>query len=159
MVSASAYLPQTKNNNINNETNPQKDELKGESKLKMNLQLFAEGSSDEVDNGKAIKNPIIGKERVGSALKDDVVDSIRNDKNQIIKEFPATAKGHGFSDIIDNYVGDAIHIKLSDGADLYQLPGSNNGVSGRFEWIVENEKVTHRMFIENGTINGRPILP
>ncbi|NLK96359.1 MAG: hypothetical protein GX275_14430, partial [Clostridiales bacterium] len=107
----------------------------------------------------AIENPIIGKERVGSALRDDFVYVIRNDKNQIIKEFPATAKGHGFSDIIDNYAGDAVHTKLPDGADLYQLSGSNNGVSGRFEWIVENGKVTHRMFIENGIINGRPILP
>lgn len=46
-----------------------------------------------------------------------------------------------------------------DGADLYQLSGSNNGVLGRFEWIVENGEVTHRMFIENGTMNRRPILP
>ncbi|KYN78013.1 hypothetical protein A0J52_01645 [Clostridium sporogenes] len=130
-----------------------KNLYKAEGLLKMDLQKFGKRMS------KNIENPIIGKERVGSALKDDFVDAIRNNKNEITKEFPAKAKGHGFPDIVDNYAGDAKHKKLPDGADLYQLSGANNGIAGRFEWIVENGKVTHRMFIENGTINGRPILP
>lgn len=107
----------------------------------------------------SIENPVIGKPRTGSASKNDVVDAIRDGKNQIIKEFPATAKAHGFSDIVDNYAGDAVYTRLPDGADLYQLLGSNNGVNGRFEWIVENGTVVHRMFVENGTLNGRPIIP
>lgn len=48
---------------------------------------------------------------------------------------------------------------LKSGADLYQLQGSFNGVAGRFEWIVDKERVTHRMFVPNGLINGEPIKP
>ncbi|RMI32272.1 hypothetical protein EBN03_14910 [Nocardia stercoris] len=40
---------------------------------------------------------------------------------------------------------------------LVQMPGEVNGVSGRFEWIVDGDKVTHQMFVKNGTINGVPI--
>ncbi|AVQ47678.1 hypothetical protein [Clostridium botulinum] len=119
-----------------------KNLYKAEGLLKIDLQKFGKRMS------KNIEKPIIGKERVGSALKDDFVDAIRNNKNEITKEFPAKAKGHGFPDIVDNYAGDARYTKLPDGADLYQLFGANNGIAGRFEWIVEN-----------GTINRRPILP
>ena len=44
-------------------------------------------------------------------------------------------------------------------ATLYQLEGSLNGVPGRFEWIIQDGYVTHRMFIQNGTMNGVPIKP
>ena len=44
-------------------------------------------------------------------------------------------------------------------ATLYQLDGSLNGVAGRFEWIIQDGNVTHRMFIQNGTMNGVPIKP
>ena len=52
-------------------------------------------------------------------------------------------------------------IKGGDGLtrELYQLEGSLNGVSGVFEWIVDSrpEKgVTHRLFIKDGTITGKP---
>ncbi|MEV2220303.1 hypothetical protein AB0E01_10540 [Nocardia vinacea] len=31
--------------------------------------------------------------------------------------------------------------------------------TGRFEWIIDGDKVTHQMFVRNGTINGIPIKP
>jgi len=33
-----------------------------------------------------------------------------------------------------------------------------NGEAGRFEWIVQNQQVTHRLFVKGGGINGIPIL-
>lgn len=79
-------------------------------------------------------------------------------KPQIVKEFPATAQSHGFNDIVDNYAGYATKTQLNN-ATLYQLDGSLNGVAGRFEWIIQDGNVTHRMFIQNGTMNGVPIKP
>ena len=65
---------------------------------------------------------------------------------------------HAFPDIIDNYAGFADKFKIPNGT-LYQLKGSLNGVSGRFEWITQAEKVTHRMFVKGGGITGIPIIP
>ncbi|GAB2518025.1 hypothetical protein [Nocardia heshunensis] len=42
---------------------------------------------------------------------------------------------------------------------LVQMPGEVNGVTGRFEWIIDGDKITHQMFVRNGTINGVPIKP
>ncbi|WP_159923943.1 MULTISPECIES: hypothetical protein [Nocardia] len=43
---------------------------------------------------------------------------------------------------------------------LVQMPGELNGKAGRFEWIVdETGKVTHQLFVPNGTINGIPSKP
>jgi hypothetical protein len=42
---------------------------------------------------------------------------------------------------------------------LIQMPGSVNGVSGRFEWILDGDRVTHQLFVRNGKINGVPIKP
>jgi hypothetical protein len=42
---------------------------------------------------------------------------------------------------------------------LIQLPGTVNGVAGRFEWIVEGDRITHQMFVRGGTISGVPIKP
>jgi hypothetical protein len=40
---------------------------------------------------------------------------------------------------------------------LYQIEGSLNGKKGIFEWILDPEKgVTHRRFIPNGKITGKP---
>ncbi len=105
------------------------------------------------------KNPILGKQRVGSGLKDDFVKPIYDDSGRIIKEFPAKAKAHGFPDIIDNFASGAKKFRLRKGVNLYQLEGSYNGVEGRFEWIVEQGKVTHRMFVRGGKITGGPIVP
>ena len=86
----------------------------------------------------SITNDIIDLPRTGSALKTDIY--------------------HAFPNIIDNYAGYATKTQINNGT-LYQLLGSLNGVSGRFEWIVQNQQVTHRLFVEGGGINGIPILP
>lgn len=60
-----------------------------------------------------------------------------------------------FPDIVDNYAGDSTITPLGN-ASLYQLSGSLNGKYGRFEWIVQDNAVTHRMFVPGGGINGIP---
>ncbi|MBO5059787.1 MAG: DUF2247 family protein [Clostridia bacterium] len=91
--------------------------------------------------GKKISNAILKSNRVGKATKTDA--------------------HHAFPNIIDNYAGKAQTFSLK-GADgkrrtLYQIKGSLNGKNGIFEWILDNERgVTHRRFIPNGKITGRP---
>lgn len=85
-----------------------------------------------------IKNDVINLPKKGSAHKID--------------------RYHNFNKMIDNYVGDAKKYEIPNGT-LYQLEGSLNGVSGRFEWIVQDEFVTHRMFIPQGKVNGVSIRP
>ncbi|BDR59326.1 hypothetical protein [Xylocopilactobacillus apicola] len=67
----------------------------------------------------------------------------------IIKEIPNAPLTHGFPDIVDNYAGFA---KITDlgNAKLYQIQGSQDGVIGRFEWIVQDGRVTQRIFLSNG---------
>ena len=107
-----------------------------------------------------ISNDIIGKPRVGSGLKNDLPKTkglpVENLGRQSVREFGPEAKQHGWSDIVDNYIGDATKFDLPDGAKLYQLEGSNQGRPGIFEWILNNGKVTHRRFIPGGRITGRP---
>jgi hypothetical protein len=100
----------------------------------------------EKDAAKNIDNPVIGKPRVGSANK------------------PPDGQ-HGFNDIIDNYAGDATKFdiptkgpggKVVRTSELRQLEGSNNGVDGVFEWIVDQGNVTHRRFIPGGKVTGYP---
>lgn len=90
-----------------------------------------------------IHNPVLDNVRTGSSLKGDA--------------------HHAFNDIIDNYAGDATKfaIKGGDGIErsLYQLEGSLNGKRGVFEWIIDPNPtigVTHRRFIENVGITGKP---
>lgn len=114
-------------------------------------------------NGEIIENDILGKPRTGSALKVDEVKPIykidpKTGKPYMAQEFPAGAQAHGFNDIVDNYAGYATKSPIPNG-ELYQLEGALNGVDGRFEWIVQDGNVTHRMFIQNGTMNGVPIKP
>ena len=119
---------------------------------------------DALESGTStIHNDILDSPRTGSALKVDDVNPIykineKTGKPQIVKEFPATVQSHGFNDIVDNYAGYATQTPLNN-ATLYQLDGSLNGVAGRFEWIIQDGNVTHRMFIQNGTMNGVPIKP
>lgn len=77
------------------------------------------------------------------------------------QEFPSTPVAHGFPDIVDNYANSAANFSLNNGSSLYQVSGSYNGVSGRFEWIVDPKLCggTCRMFVPNGTINGMPVKP
>ena len=96
------------------------------------------GSTKQIETGSKITNDIIDLPRVGSALKTDSY--------------------HAFPNIVDNYAGLAKMSPVNNGI-LYQLEGSLNGKIGRFEWIVENQQVVHRMFVEGGEINGIPIMP
>ena len=119
--------------------------------------------SNRGGSGSVIHNDVLDSPRTGSALSVDDVSPIyeineRTRRPQIVKEFPASAQAHGFNDIIDNYAGYATKTSLNN-ATLYQLEGSLNGVPGRYEWIIQDGQVTHRMFIQNGTMNGVPIKP
>lgn len=58
----------------------------------------------------------------------------------------------------ETYAGYATKSPISNGT-LYQLQGSLNGTVGRFEWIIQNQQVTHRMFVPGGGINRIPIMP
>jgi hypothetical protein len=71
---------------------------------------------------------------------------------------------HAFHDLVDNFarIAERFSLKGKDGIlrNLYQIEGSLNGIDGVFEWIVDprpNYGVTHRLFIKNGKITGRPI--
>ncbi len=59
---------------------------------------------------------------------------------------------------MDNYAGYATQTAVPNGT-LYQIKGALNGVSGRFEWIMQDGQVMHRMFVKGGGINGIPIVP
>ena len=119
----------------------------------------AEVGETMAGKGQALSHPVLDNPRIGSALKNDIVKPIMNDKNKIVKEFPSIAKSHGFPDVIDNFARFADKFKTHDGADLWQILGSNNGVEGRFEWILDKGEITHRMSIEGGTFYGIPITP
>ncbi|OCG78416.1 hypothetical protein A9G42_03100 [Gilliamella sp. Nev6-6] len=144
--------------------------------------IAGKGAASKSAGNQTISNDILNNPRVGYGEKGtgsgNKIDQIPNkpvldvDGKQItvysekpkpvaVQEFPPTAKSHGFNDIIDNYAGQATKINLNKGATLYQLEGSLNGVSGRFEWIVDLKLggVSHRMFVPNGKINGKPSKP
>ena len=54
---------------------------------------------------------------------------------------------NAFPDIVDNYAGYAEVFPIINGT-LYQIYGSFNGGPGRFEWIIQDQLVTHRMFVK-----------
>lgn len=93
------------------------------------------GLPGEGDTG----SPVEDLPRTGSALKKDLY--------------------HAFPDEVDNSAGAGTATQLRPGVTLYQVEGSYKGVEGRFEWIVDNGNVTHRMFVPGGTANGIPIKP
>ena len=100
-------------------------------------ELMPVGRGVVKSGGQIIKNTVIGLKRIGSALKSDPY--------------------HNFPDIVDNFAHYGSTFKLESGANLTQAEGSLNGVSGRFEWIEQNNFITHRMFVKNGITNGVPI--
>ena len=94
-------------------------------------------------DSKSISNPVTNSIRTGSALKLD--------------------EHHAFPDIVDNYASYARHFTIVGGDGkkrlLLQLEGSLNGIPGVFEWIVDPDPtrgVTHRRFIGQGIITGKP---
>ncbi|MGG0516649.1 T7SS effector LXG polymorphic toxin [Bacillus pseudomycoides] len=112
-----------------------------------------------------LEGPVIDGKRVGSGTKIDKVKPIwgrdKNGKPIIVKEFPHVPKEHGFSDIVDNYSRFSDEFPLVGGDEVsrrfFQIEGSNGGKKGIFEWIVEpNGNVSHRRFIENGIVTGKP---
>lgn len=111
----------------------------------------------------ALSNPVLDSPRGGSALKQDIPKPEllegTNYGRPMIRELGPKAKGHGWPDIIDNFANSATEFELNRGAKLYQIEGSLNGIAGRFEWITQYGKVTHRQFVPGGTITGIPIKP
>ncbi|MEQ9867286.1 VENN motif pre-toxin domain-containing protein [Pectobacterium aroidearum] len=108
------------------------------------------GKAESV-SGNIIKNDILDNPRVGAGEKgtgsgnkiDQLPNKVVTDidgkeisiypdriKPTATQEFPSVPKSHGFNDIVDNYAGSAVKTPLSNGATLYQLEGSLNGVSG-----------------------------
>jgi filamentous hemagglutinin len=139
-------------------------------------------SADELsglNRGTEIENPILSEPRVGYGQKgtgsgnkvDLIPDQPVFDSNGqeieivfptfkhrpfAVQELSPTARGHGFTDIVDNYAGYAQAFPQQNGAIVYQLEGTLNGVLGRFEWVLDPMLggLTHRMFVKGGKING-----
>jgi hypothetical protein len=124
-----------------------------------NRVALSELASDSLLAAEGVGAEISSLPRIGSGLKVDFVKPIRDAAGNIIKEFPATPIAHGFPNVVDNFAGAASQFELRNGANLFQLEGSLNGVAGRFEWIVDQGSVTHRMFVGGGSLNGVPIVP
>ena len=119
---------------------------------------LAGAARDAAVAAKDVSSPVAGLPRAGSALKVDTPKDISIPGGGV-REFGQAPLAHGFSDIIDNYAGTGSQFALPNGAALYQVAGSQAGIAGRFEWIVDNATVTHRMFVAGGAINGIPIEP
>ena len=110
------------------------------------------GGSAYVSTRGSTSAQTIVKPKVTSTIKNEVIDLPRT--GRALKTDPY----HAFPNIVDNYAGYATKSPINNGT-LYQLQGSLNGTAGRFEWIVQNQQVTHRMFVKGGTINGIQIMP
>jgi len=83
---------------------------------------------------------IINADRAGSGLKTDVTH-----RSATFATSDIASKGTVFRIIGDDGVPRI----------LVQLPGELNNVSGRFEWVLdENGAVSHQRFVAGGTING-----
>ena len=83
---------------------------------------------------------------VGSALKEDAA---HRSASFVVNDIP-----NG---------GQVFKVTGGDGVQrtLIQTPGELNGVSGRYEWIIDDPtgNLTHQMFVSGGRINGIPIRP
>ena len=110
------------------------------------------GAGAYLSAGASSSRTISKPEKIISTIKNDIIDLPRT--GSALKTDPH----HAFPNIIDNYAGYAAKSPVSNGT-LYQIKGSLNGVAGRFEWIVQDQQVVHRMFVGGGEINGIPILP
>jgi RHS repeat-associated protein len=82
---------------------------------------------------------------VGSALKTDAYHS---------------AAANATGTISAN--GSVYRIVGGDGIErlLVQAPGEEDGVAGRYEWIVNDDgELMHQFFVKGGSINGKPMTP
>jgi hypothetical protein len=88
---------------------------------------------------------VSGLSRTGSALKSD--------------------PHHAFPNLVDNFARDAKRFEIPTRgpggqivrtSELFQVEGSLNGQPGVFEWIVDQDKISHRRFIPGGTVTGFP---
>jgi len=82
-------------------------------------------------------------EPIGSALKSDLIHRVAT----FMRDEAANSGTH-------------FRIVGRDGITrtLTQIPGEVNGVTGRFEYIVDEAgNLTHQLFVKGGTINGIPI--
>ena len=118
------------------------------------------GNSIKDDVANAVTQQTDETAAVVSQAFDDVDEVAGQGTKSLQKEISINESGSTtiHNDIVDNYAGYATQTPLNN-ATLYQLEGSLNGVTGRFEWITQYGNVTHRMFIQNGTMNGVPIKP
>ncbi|MBF6070451.1 hypothetical protein [Nocardia farcinica] len=102
-------------------------------------------SPTKIDSPQDAEEVIKAADRSGSGLKPDPYHRAASWPVDDIAENATVFKNVG---------GDGKHYTL------VQMPGEVNGKAGRFEWIVdETGKVTHQLFVPNGTINGIPSKP
>lgn len=106
-------------------------------------------SSNTNPDGKDPLDPL--KEKI-KIITNDILEKPRSE-SAAVKLY----QYHAFNDIINNYVGYATKYTLKSGSTLYLLEGSLNGASGRFEWIIDAGKVTHKLLVRLGTLSGGPI--
>ncbi|EKG2418055.1 hypothetical protein ACOUWG_001925 [Listeria monocytogenes] len=145
---------------------------KGGTKL-VSKAVIKESSKSNPKVIEELTNPVLEAPRTGSGLKVDNIKPVKEkgsiyeidpltgktptkQTSIITDEFPHVPKAHGFSDIVDNYA-DLAKVTDLGNAKIYQVQGSQNGVMGRFEWIIQDGKVTHRMFVRNSELTGVPI--
>jgi RHS repeat-associated protein len=110
-----------------------------------------------------VQKAIPEAQKVGSEVASKVAAASNEISNEVntLKNAGSALKPdlyHAFPKIVDNYADLATKYDLGN-ASLYQLDGAYQGMSGRFEWIVQAGEVTHRLFIGGGGINGIPIMP
>jgi RHS repeat-associated protein len=92
----------------------------------------------------AAGDALVSAEPMGSALKADQYHNAAT----FMREEAATSGSHF------NLVGRDGRTRV-----LTQLEGELNGQAGRFEYIVDGNKLTHQLFVRGGTINGIPTVP
>ncbi len=103
-------------------------------------------------------------DKAGEIADTSVANKIIQDISNDVSILPRTGSAlktdphHIFPNVIDNYATSGTVADLGN-ATLYQVAGSYRGIDGRFEWIVQNGYVTHRMFVKGGILNGIPIRP
>lgn len=97
------------------------------------------------DAGAGAAGDLASANPVGSAVQDDLYHSAANSVRPLVGD-----------------AGTQFQVVGADGETytLTQVPGSVNGVDGRFEYLVDSQgNLTHQFFVPGGGINGIPIKP